>query len=160
MERPKTLKEKILQSKKDEADAENADDETRRILHGHLSEEEPEKPTMTLRHIAKASAIKLTLLKQFIHLFNIQSPTLLLPYLDNFMCFTGNGMIEAMLEPHLKREAGATQFDVAMTFLILGGCYMLTTPIWGYVSPTVPLNCSTFNFDQFSWTHNSLIIIV
>ncbi len=90
---------------------------------------------------------------------SFQSPTLLLPYLDNFMCFTGNGMIEAMLEPHLKREAGATQFDVAMTFLILGGCYMLTTPIWGYVSPTVPLCCSTFNFDQCSWTNNSLIII-
>ncbi len=45
----------MLQSKKDEADNENLDDETREILHSHLSEEEPEKPTMTLRHIAKAS---------------------------------------------------------------------------------------------------------
>ena len=49
------------------------------------------------------------------------------------MCFSGNGMIEAMLEPHIKDEAGGTQFDVAVTFLVMGGCYMLTTPIWGHV---------------------------
>ena len=53
----------MLQSKKDEADDENFNDETRGILNGQLSEEEPEKPTMTLRHIAKASALKLTIFK-------------------------------------------------------------------------------------------------
>ncbi len=54
----------MLQSKKDEADDENANDETRGILHSQLLEEEPEKPTMTLRHIAKASALKLTMGKR------------------------------------------------------------------------------------------------
>ncbi len=53
----------MLQSRKDEADDENVDDETRGIHHGQLLEEEPEKPTMTLRHIAKASALKLTIFK-------------------------------------------------------------------------------------------------
>ena len=42
-------------------------------------------------------------------------------------------MIESMLEPHL-RSAGATQSQVGITFLILGGVYMVTTPIAGYVS--------------------------
>ena len=43
-------------------------------------------------------------------------------------------MIESMLEPHLKDAAGATQTEVGLTFLILGGVYMATTPITGYVS--------------------------
>ena len=42
-------------------------------------------------------------------------------------------MIESMLEPHL-RSVGATQTEVGLTFLILGGVYMVTTPIAGYVS--------------------------
>ena len=41
-------------------------------------------------------------------------------------------MIESMLEPHL-RSVGATQTEVGLTFLILGGVYMVTTPIAGYV---------------------------
>ena len=57
-----------------------------------------------------------------------------MPFLDNFICFCGNGMIESMLEPHLKDAAGATQTEVGLTFLILGGVYMATTPITGYVS--------------------------
>ncbi len=63
----------------------------------------------------------------------IQSPFLLLPYVDNFICFSGNGMIVAMIEPHIKNNAGGTQMDVVVAFLTMGGCYMLTTPIWGYV---------------------------
>lgn len=59
-----------------------------------------------------------------------------MPFVDNFICFCGNGMVESMLEPHLK-EAGATQSQVGLTFLILGGVYMATTPIAGYVT----LNC-------------------
>jgi len=42
-------------------------------------------------------------------------------------------MVESMLEPHLKNAAGATQFQTGMTFLILGGTYMLSTPIIGQV---------------------------
>ena len=43
-------------------------------------------------------------------------------------------MIESMLEPHLKRKAGASQTDVGLTFLILGGVYMISSPIGGLVS--------------------------
>ena len=42
-------------------------------------------------------------------------------------------MIESMLEPHLK-DTGASQTQVGLTFLIIAGVYMLTTPITGYVS--------------------------
>ncbi len=63
-----------------------------------------------------------------------QSPLILFPFLDNFICFCGNGMIESMLEPHLKSAAGATQLQIGITFLILGGTYMVTTPLAGYVS--------------------------
>ena len=42
-------------------------------------------------------------------------------------------MIESMLEPHLKRKAGASQSDVGITFLILGGVYMISSPIGGLV---------------------------
>lgn len=38
-----------------------------------------------------------------------------------------------MLEPHLKNSAGASQFQTGMTFLILGGVYMVSTPIMGQV---------------------------
>ena len=57
-----------------------------------------------------------------------------MPFVDNFICFCGNGMIEAMLEPHLKSAAGATQTQVGMSFLILGALYMVSTPLAGYVS--------------------------
>ncbi len=56
-----------------------------------------------------------------------------LPFLDNFVCFSANGMVGAMLEPHLKSDAGATQLQVALAFFISGGSYMVNTPIWGYV---------------------------
>ena len=76
-----------------------------------------------------------------------------MPFIDNFICFAGNGMIESMLEPHLKSNfyfleilvswkkifdffsgSGATQSQVGTTFLILGGVYAVTTPFVGYVS--------------------------
>ena len=82
-----------------------------------------------------------------------------MPFIDNFICFAGNGMIESMLEPHLKSiflhflkwssdftkkkiicfylfilGSGATQSQVGTTFLILGGVYAVTTPFVGYVS--------------------------
>ncbi len=92
---------------------------------------------MRLKHVAKAinNCVHMgSSIKKISCISFFQSPLLLLPYLDNFACFAGNGMIEAMLEPHLKAEAGGTQLDVDMTFLVLGGCYTLTTPIWGYVN--------------------------
>jgi hypothetical protein len=46
-----------------------------------------------------------------------QSPSISLPFLDNFVCFCGNGMIESMLEPHLKEEAGASQ--VCIPFVVV-----------------------------------------
>lgn len=58
-------------------------------------------------------------------------PAIFLPILDNLICFFSEGMID-VLEPHL-RNAGATQSQVGLTFLILGGVYMVTTPIAGYV---------------------------
>ena len=42
-------------------------------------------------------------------------------------------MVEAMLEPHLK-DAGATQTQVGLSFLITGALYMCTTPVAGYVN--------------------------
>ena len=42
-----------------------------------------------------------------------------------------------MLEPHLKGKAGASQGDVGLTFLILGGVYMIGSPIAGLVSISI-----------------------
>ena len=71
-----------------------------------------------------------------------KSPALFFPYIDNFICFCGNGMVESMLEPHLKNsEAMASQFQVSMTFLLLGGSYMLTAPSAGWVSPEIKVKC-------------------
>ena len=46
-------------------------------------------------------------------------------------------MIESMLEPHLKRKAGADQTDVGVTFLILGAVYIFSSLIGGLVSSLV-----------------------
>ena len=43
-------------------------------------------------------------------------------------------MIEAMLEPHLKRKAIASQAEVGVSFFLLGGVYMAIVPIGGLVS--------------------------
>ena len=59
---------------------------------------------------------------------------MILVYLDHFLCFTGTGMIEAMLEPHLKRKAMASQAEVGVSFFLLGGVYMAIVPIGGLVS--------------------------
>lgn len=62
-----------------------------------------------------------------------RSGSILLPYLNNFLCICGSGMIESMLEPHMKNNAGADQVDVSNAFLIFGAFYMVFTPIIGYV---------------------------
>lgn len=68
-----------------------------------------------------------------------------MPYVDNFTIFCGDGMIESMLEPHLKNsEAMATQFQVAMVFFVFGGSYMLSTPAVGYVCKTLSENNTYF----------------
>lgn len=78
------------------------------------AEEETVKMPLTLRDLAK-------------------SPSILLPYFDNFVCLCGAGMIESMLEPYMKQMAGATQMDVGNTFLTLGALYMVTSPVTGYI---------------------------
>ncbi len=63
----------------------------------------------------------------------VKSPSILVPYLDNFVCLAGAGMIESMLDPYAKNVAGASQTDVGNIFLCLGAMYMVNTPITGYV---------------------------
>ena len=46
-------------------------------------------------------------------------------------------MIESMLEPHLREDANASQNQIGVTFLILGGTYMVASPIMGYVSVSI-----------------------
>jgi hypothetical protein len=57
-----------------------------------------------------------------------------MPLIDNFICICGLGMVESMLEPHLKNEAGSSQVDVGVFFFILGGFYMFGAIATGYVS--------------------------
>ena len=56
--------------------------------------------------------------------------------MDNFVCFFADGMIRGMLEPHLRKEANATQTDIGVTFFIQGGIYMISNPIAGMVRKT------------------------
>ncbi len=62
-----------------------------------------------------------------------------MPFFDNFVCFSGFGMIESMLEPHMKDNAGSTQLDVGMAFLIIGGLYMFSSIAAGFVIYFLPL---------------------
>jgi hypothetical protein len=59
--------------------------------------------------------------------------SIILPFLDNFVCFFATGMIRGMLEPHLRKEANATQTEIGVTFFIQGGTYMISNPIAGMV---------------------------
>jgi len=63
----------------------------------------------------------------------IRYPTLVLPFVDNFICFFGNGFIEGMLQPYAV-TLGATLTEISMIFLAIGLCYMIVTPIAGFVS--------------------------
>ena len=38
-----------------------------------------------------------------------------------------------MLEPHLKRNAGASQKDVGIVFMLRGFAYMIMSPTGGWV---------------------------
>lgn len=70
----------------------------------------------------------------------ISSPGLLFPFVDLFSALCGNGMLESMLEPHL-REAGASTIDIGVSFLVFGLCYSIGNMLfgsaidkWGYPS--------------------------
>ena len=58
---------------------------------------------------------------------------MLMPFVDNFVCFFGNGMIVSMLEPHLN-SVGATINQVGIVFLVQGGVFMVATFAAGVVS--------------------------
>jgi hypothetical protein len=49
----------------------------------------------------------------------------------------GIGILESMLEPHLKKAAGATQMEVGVAFLLLGGLFMMANPIAGWVTVSI-----------------------
>jgi hypothetical protein len=51
----------------------------------------------------------------------LQHPSIFIPILDNFFCFSGSGTIASMLEPHLKNKAGGSQMEVGIAFFIIGG---------------------------------------
>ena len=70
-------------------------------------------------------------------------------------------MIESMLEPHLKRKAGASQSDVGITFLILGGVYMISSPIGGLVSLGIfnYLQVCGFKAENQFYCHKILITV-
>ena len=59
-----------------------------------------------------------------------------MPLVDNFMCFCGYGMLEAMLEPHMMKTVDASQRQVGIAFLVSGTAYMVLTILVGYVSNT------------------------
>ena len=67
------------------------------------------------------------------------SVSLFLPFLDLFAALCGNGMLESMLEPHLK-FAGASTVDVGISFLVFGCCYMFGNLLFGSVI------CFDYNF--------------
>ena len=66
----------------------------------------------------------------------IQNFSLILPFLDLFICFLGWGLITSMLQPYLSK-IGANSTQVGNTFLIYGIIYMLASPIAGYVSKSL-----------------------
>ena len=66
--------------------------------------------------------------------YNIQSPKIFSSCVDNVICFMGTGMIESMLEPHMKENANASQTDVGLTFMIYALVYTVAGLSAGYVN--------------------------
>jgi len=60
----------------------------------------------------------------------VTSLSLFLPFLDLFAALCGNGMLESMLEPHLK-ETGAGTVDTGISFLVFGCMYMFGNLLFG-----------------------------
>ena len=65
--------------------------------------------------------------------FLFQSPLMLTSFLDTLFIFSGNGFILAMLEPHLREFAGATQSQVGTAFFLQGVTYTVTALATGWV---------------------------
>ena len=63
----------------------------------------------------------------------VTSLSLFLPFLDLFAALCGNGMLESMLEPHLK-ETGAGTVDTGISFLVFGCMYMFGNLLFGAVN--------------------------
>ena len=79
----------------------------------------------------------------------VKNVSILMPHLDNAVCYAGFGMIESMLEPHMRQTVEATQRQVGNAFLISGVVYMFLTILVGYVSIFVwdlKLYCIYFYF--------------
>ena len=56
----------------------------------------------------------------------------MVPFVDLFACLCGVGMIESMLEPHL-RESGASTLTIGLSFLGFGCCYSVGNMVFGRV---------------------------
>ena len=56
----------------------------------------------------------------------------MMPFVDLFAGLCGVGMIESMLEPHL-RETGASTLTIGLSFLGFGCCYMIGNIVFGRV---------------------------
>ena len=84
----------------------------------------------------------------------LKSPTLFLPFVDLFAALCGNGMLESMLEPHLRNSTHAATMDVGVAFLIFGCCYMLGSMLFGTVIDKVgcPIGFSLFGNALFMTT--------
>ena len=65
-----------------------------------------------------------------------QSPKILWTLFDNFVIVCGQGFLEAMLDPQMKNMIGASQAQVGIAFLLLGGSYLVTSVAAGFVSLT------------------------
>ena len=59
-------------------------------------------------------------------------PVLMMPFVDLFAGLCGVGMIESMLEPHL-RETGASTLTIGLSFLGFGCSYMIGNIVFGRV---------------------------
>ena len=64
----------------------------------------------------------------------MQSPKICSSFVDNLICFMGTGMIEAMLEPHMKEKVNATQNEIGLAFAIYAVAYTVSGVGAGYVS--------------------------
>ena len=62
----------------------------------------------------------------------MKHPSLMVPFIDLFAGLCGVGMIESMLEPHL-RETGATTVTIGLSFLGFGCCFMFGNMFFGRV---------------------------
>ena len=62
----------------------------------------------------------------------LQSPLIVMPFIDNACCLFGNGFLEGMLQPHLSAH-GATVNEGGMAFFVQGLVFCLGMALCGYV---------------------------